>query len=76
MTRTCVGLTTIPSVGAIIGTIKALVADPGGFKSTRHFAAWVGLTPRSRSSGGKERLGRISKMGNPDPSGMSSHLFA
>ncbi|MCP3477672.1 transposase [Bradyrhizobium sp. CCGUVB1N3] len=37
--------------------------DPGGFKSARHFAAWLGLTPRSHSSGGEERLGRISKMG-------------
>ncbi|WP_374207794.1 IS110 family transposase [Bradyrhizobium sp. 190] len=60
-------LTTIPGVGAITAaTIKALVPDPGGFKSARHFAAWLGLTPRSHSSGGKERLGRISKMGNPE----------
>lgn len=60
-------LTTIPGVGAITAaTIKALVPDPGGFKSGRHFAAWVGLTPRPHSSGGKERLGRISKMGNPE----------
>ena len=60
-------LTTIPGVGAITAaTIKALVPDPGGFKSARHFAAWVGLTPRPHSSGGKERLGRISKMGNPE----------
>ena len=52
-------LTTIPGVGAITAaTIKALVPDPGGFKSARHFAAWVGLTPRPHSSGGKERLGR------------------
>lgn len=60
-------LVTIPGVGAITAaTIKALVPDPGGFKSARHFAAWIGLTPKPRSSGGKERLGRISKMGNPD----------
>lgn len=39
-------LTTIPGVGAITAaTIKALVPDPGGFKSGRHFAAWVGLPP-------------------------------
>ena len=45
-------LTTIPGVGAITAaTIKALVPDPGGFKSARHFAAWVGLTPRPHSSG-------------------------
>ena len=38
--------------------------DPRGFASARHFAAWLGLTPRLNSSGGKERLGRISKMGD------------
>lgn len=59
-------LITIPGVGAIIAaSVRALVPDPGGFKSGRHFAAWLGLTPKPHSSGGKERLGRISKMGNP-----------
>jgi len=59
-------LTTIPGVGAIIAaSIKALVPDPDGFKSGRHFAAWLGLTPKPHSSGGKERLSGISKMGNP-----------
>ena len=59
-------LATIPGVGAITAaSIKALVPDPHGFKSGRHFAAWLGLTPKSHSSGGKERLGGISKMGNP-----------
>ena len=59
-------LTTIPGVGPITAaTLKALAPDPSAFKSGRHFAAWIGLTPRSNSSGGKERLGRISKMGNP-----------
>jgi transposase len=58
-------LTTIPGVGVITAaTIKALVPDPGGFKSARHFASWLGLTPKPHSSGGKERLGGISKMGN------------
>lgn len=58
-------LATIPGVGAIIvASVKALFPDPNGFESGRHFAAWLGLTPRSHSSGGKERLGRISKMGN------------
>lgn len=60
-------LATIPGVGAITAaSIKAHVPDPCGFKSGRHFAAWLGLTPKSHSSGGKERLGRISKMGNPE----------
>jgi len=59
-------LTTIPGVGAITAAnVKALVPDPDGFKSGRHFAAWLGLTPKPHSSGGKERLGGISKMGNP-----------
>jgi transposase len=58
-------LVTIPGVGAIIAaSVKALVPDPDGFKSGRHFAAWLGLTPKPHSSGGKDRLGGISKMGN------------
>ena len=59
-------LTTIPGVGAITAaTIKVLVPDPGGFKSARHFAAWVGLTPSSfQRRQGTTR--RISKMGNPE----------
>ena len=49
-------LITIPGVGAITAaSIKALVPDPDGFKSGRHFAAWLGLTPKPHSSGGKER---------------------
>ncbi|WP_347882451.1 transposase [Bradyrhizobium sp. SSUT18] len=40
--------------------------DPEGFKSGRHFAAWLGLTPKPHSSGGKERLGGISKSGESD----------
>lgn len=59
-------LATIPGVGPIIAmAVKAFVPDPAGFKSARHFAAWIGLTPKQHSSGGKTRLGRISKMGNP-----------
>ncbi len=47
-------LCTIPGVGAIIAaSIKATVPDPGGFTSGRHFAAWLGLTPKSHSSGGR-----------------------
>lgn len=59
-------LATVPGIGPITAaSLKALVPDPAGFASGRHFAAWLGLTPRAHSSGGKERLGRISKMGNP-----------
>ncbi len=58
-------MTTIPGVGPITAAaVKALVPDISGFTSARHFAAWLGLTPKPHSSGGKERLGSISKMGN------------
>ena len=40
------------------------VTDPHQFRSGRQFAAWLGLTPLQKSSGGKERLGRITKMGD------------
>ena len=58
-------LETIPGVGIITPTaLAASVPDPTVFRSGRQFAAWLGLVPRQNSSGGKERLGRVSKMGN------------
>lgn len=55
----------IPGVGALIASVVAAsVPDPGVFKSGRDFAAWLGLTPRQNSSGGKEKLGAITKQGN------------
>ncbi len=58
-------LKTIPGVGVITATaLAASVPDPGVFKSGRQFAAFLGLVPRQNSSGGKDRLGRISKMGD------------
>jgi transposase len=58
-------LETIPGVGFITATaIAATVTDASHFRSGREFAAWLGLTPRQNSSGGKERLSRISKMGD------------
>jgi len=58
-------LETIPGVGFITATaIAATVTDPSHFTSGRQFAAWLGLVPRQNSSGGKERLGSISKMGD------------
>lgn len=52
-------------VGIITATaLAASVPDPTVFRSGRQFAAWLGLVPRQNSSGGKERLGRVSKMGN------------
>jgi transposase len=58
-------LETIPGVGFITATaIAATVTDPSHFRSSREFSAWLGLTPRQNSSGGKDRLGCVSKMGN------------
>lgn len=58
-------LTTIPGIGPLIaGALVAMVPDPGGFRSARHFATWLGFAPRQKSSGGKQRLGSISKQGN------------
>ena len=58
-------LATIPGIGPITASaIAATVPDASLFSSGRQFAAWLGLTPQPRSSGGKERLGRISRQGN------------
>ena len=58
-------LATIPGIGPIIATaIAATVTEPSGFRSGREFAAWLGLVPRQNSTGGKVRLGGISKRGN------------
>ena len=58
-------LATIPGIGVISATaLAASVTDPQQFRSGREFAAWLGLTPLQNSSGGKERMGRISKMGD------------
>ena len=58
-------LATIPSIGPITASaIVATVRDPSAFASGREFSAFIGLTPRQNSSGGKERLGSITKMGD------------
>ncbi len=58
-------LATIPGIGPIIATaLTASVTDPAVFRSGRELAAWIGLVPRQNSTGGKERLGRISKRGD------------
>lgn len=57
-------LMTIPGIGPIAATaITALVPAPQGFRAGRDFAAWLGLTPLQKSTGGKNKLGAISKMG-------------
>lgn len=58
-------LRTIPGVGAVTASaIIASIGDGHQFRSGREFAAWLGLTPANKSSGGKEKLGRITKMGD------------
>jgi transposase len=58
-------LETIPGIGVIGATaIAATVVDPTVFRSGRDFAAWIGLVPREDSTGGKQKLGPISKQGD------------
>jgi transposase len=58
-------LATVPGIGVMgASAIAATVNDPSLFRSGREFAAWLGMTPRQNSSGGKERLGRTSKRGD------------
>jgi transposase len=63
--ETCRRLDDCPGVGPALATaVVASVADPTAFKSGRNFSAWIGLVPKQHSSGGKERLGGISKQGD------------
>jgi transposase len=58
-------LEAIPGFGVIVSTaVVATMTDPKAFKTGREFAAWIGLVPRQNSTGGKERLGSISKQGD------------
>ena len=58
-------LMSIPGIGPITASaMAATVQDASSFAGPREFAAFLGLTPKQNSSGGKQRLGRISKMGN------------
>lgn len=57
-------LAAVPGVGPITALTMATTIDPGQFESARHFAAWLGLTPREHSTGGRQRLGGISRAGN------------
>jgi transposase len=55
----------IPGVGPALATaLVASVADPKAFRSGRNFSAWIGLVPKQHSSGGREKLGNISKQGD------------
>ncbi len=58
-------LEAIPGVGPLIATaLVASIPDPSVFRSGRDLSAWIGLVPKQNSTGGKERLGSISKAGN------------
>lgn len=58
-------LMTIPGIGPVTASaLAATIGDPASFSGPREFAAFLGLVPRQHSSGGKQRLGRITKMGN------------
>lgn len=58
-------LTSVPGIGVLTATaLVAFVGNPRRFRSGRHFAAYLGLTPREHSSGLSRRIGRISKRGN------------
>ena len=60
-------LQTMPGVGPLTAVaVEAFGPDMAQFKTGRHFAAWLGLVPRQHSSGGKERLGRMTKAGQVD----------
>jgi transposase len=52
----------IGPIGAVSFSLK--IADPQGFRSARHFAAWLGITPKENSTGGRHRAGRISRQGD------------
>ena len=54
----------IPGVGPITALTFALEIDAAAFASGRHLASWLGLTPKEHSTGGKQRLGGISRAGN------------
>lgn len=54
----------VPGIGPLTAVSLALTVDPAQFRSGRHFAAYLGLTPKQNSTGGKTRLGKISKAGN------------
>ncbi len=57
-------LAEVPGIGPITALSLALTVDPGRFTSGRHFAAWLGLVPKEHSTGGRQRLGGISRAGN------------
>jgi transposase len=57
-------LATIPGIGVITALTIVTTIDPTAFKSGRHLAAWIGLTPKEHSTAGRQRMGGISRAGN------------
>ena len=57
-------MTEVPGIGPVSGLTLALTVDARQFQSGRHFAAWLGLTPKQNSTGGKHQPGKISREGN------------
>jgi transposase len=57
-------LAAVPGVGPLTALTMAMTVDARQFESGRHFAAWLGLTPWERSTGGRQRLGGISRAGH------------
>jgi len=57
-------LSTIPGLGPVTALTLAVEIDAAAFESGRHLAAWAGLTPKEHSTGGKQRMGGISRAGN------------
>jgi transposase len=58
-------LDAMPGVGPILATaLVASIADPKAFRSGRNFSVWIGLVPKQHSSGGRDKLGSISKQGD------------
>jgi transposase len=63
--RACQLLMSIPGVGAVTATSFATaIEDPENFKKSRSVGTWIGLTPRDHSTGGKLKLGRITRAGD------------
>ena len=54
----------MPGAGPVTAMTLAVEVDPAAFESGRHLAAWAGLTPKEHSTGGKQRMGGISKAGH------------
>jgi transposase len=57
-------LATVPGIGPIIALTLAIEVDPTAFQSGRHLSAWLGLTPKEHSTGGKQRMGGITRAGH------------